>query len=226
MEQPSPSPGAAPHVISLVSVDFDGAKGEFGVHASPWILAALVAAVLLAVVVRRNLWRRLREFQVAEAELTVGAGRVTLRPNDTDRQIAYQIWVELSTRKIGLPLDLTHDVVSEVYDSWYRFFETTRELIKTVPVSRVSDDSTSKIINLSIEVLNEGLRPHLARWQARFRSWLAYEAKASAASYVDPQALQRAFPEYDALAEDLLRVNKMLIAYRNDMRKLVDHGRG
>ena len=55
-----------------------------------------------------------RSFEIDEAQLGLGEQKIILRPNDTDRQIAYKIWVELSTRKIGLPIDLENDVISEI----------------------------------------------------------------------------------------------------------------
>ena len=38
--------------------------------------------------------------------------------------------MELSTRKIAIPFDIENDVIDEVYDSWYNFFSTARELLK------------------------------------------------------------------------------------------------
>ncbi len=139
--------------------------------------------------------------------------------------MAYAIWVELSTRKIGLPIDFDHDVVAEIYDSWYNFFSVTRDLLKSVPVTQVKRGSTQAIIKLSIEVLNEGLRPHLTRWQARFRRWYERELKrygeSSGEDVLDPQQIQAQFPKYDELKSDMERVNKALMRYRAKMRELV-----
>lgn len=162
-----------------------------------------------------------RNFEIDEAQFGLGKQKLTLRPNDTDRQIAYKIWVELSTRKIGLPIDLDNDVISEVYDSWYGFFAVTRELIKDIPVSKFRRKDTEKIIRLSIEVLNRGIRPHLTKWQARFRRW--YERSLDAEGHLDlaPQEVQKNFPEYEMLKDDLLRINQQLIRYREKMYELV-----
>jgi hypothetical protein len=129
--------------------------------------------------------------------------------------------VEISTRKIGLKIDLDHDVITEVYDSWYSFFGITRDLIKSVPVTRVTDKTTRRIISLSIDVLNEGLRPHLTRWQARFRNWYKQHEGAAADTAEEPQELQKRFPAYSELETDLLAVNKKLMAYRRAMYRLV-----
>ncbi len=185
-----------------------------------WVGLGLVGLVLAVRLFGfwRGGWRR---FEIDETQFGLGDQRITLRPNVTDRQIAYKIWVELSTRKIGLPIDLNDDVISEVYDSWYNFFSVTRELIKDVPVSRFRRKDTEKIIRLSIEVLNTGIRPHLTKWQARFRRWyeraLEHEDRVDAA----PQDVQKEFPDYEALKEDLEQVNQRLIRYREKMYELV-----
>lgn len=158
-------------------------------------------------------------FAIDTTEIGFGSGKITLKPNIADQQIAYKIWVELSTRKIGLPIDLDHDVIAEVYDSWHNFFSITRELIKDIPVNKVKNQSTQKIINLSINVLNEGLRPHLTSWQARFRHW--YDRQLEAKDDVDPQALQAKYPKFEELKKDMLVVNERLIKYRSKMHELV-----
>lgn len=163
--------------------------------------------------------RRFPDFEIDATEFGFGDHKVSFKPNNIDRQIAYSIWVELSTRKVGLPIELDDDVVAEIYDSWYAFFGVTRELIKDIPVSKVRQDSTGKIISLSIEVLNEGLRPHLTKWQARFRHW--YDAQMVTKSDVSPQDVQKKFPDYEALSADLLEVNQRLRNYRKRMYELV-----
>ena len=144
-----------------------------------WIALGLTVLFLLIRIFGARLggWRR---FEIDQAQFGLGYQKLILRPNETDRQIAYRIWVELSTRKIGLPIDLDDDVISEIYDSWYNFFSVTRELVKDVPVSKFRRKDTEKIINLSIEVLNTGLRPHLTKWQARFR--VGFESHAARAN--------------------------------------------
>lgn len=163
--------------------------------------------------------------EIDQADFGLGDQKITLKPNITDRQVAYAIWVELSTRKIGLPIDLNDDVIAEIYDSWYGFFTVTRELVKAVPVQKVRRDSTQKIIKLSVEVLNEGLRPHLTKWQARFRHWYDRELRrydeSAGKEVLDPQMIQHKFPKYQELVDDMMRVNASLINYRRQMHRLV-----
>lgn len=160
------------------------------------------------------------------AEVAFGDSKINFRPNDTDRQVAYAVWVELSTRKIGLEIDLDDDVIAEIYDSWFTYFTVTRELIKGISVKKVRSNSTRQIITLSIDVLNDGLRPHLTKWQARYRSWYEnrekeFDKNDTGAAIFDPQAVQRKFPKYQELSSDLLEVNRRLIEYRKSIELLV-----
>jgi len=195
-----------------VSLQFDG-------------VATTVLGVVLVGGAFWRYWRlragRATDFELNEAEFGFGQQKIKLKANDDDRQIAYKIWVELSTRKIGLPIDLEQDVITEVYDSWHTFFSVTRELIKDVPVKKYQRDSTSKIVRLSIEVLNEGLRPHLTKWQARFRRWYEHAAKKEDFGSTAPQDIQREFPAFSELAEDIKLVNDRLITYRTRMHELI-----
>lgn len=206
--------------VPLLSLGFDRQTWGLVLEANLFVIgAATIAFVLALFVLRRWVWRRVELFDVEGTELGVGPSKITFKPNYTDRQVAYQVWVELSTRKIGLEIDPEHDVIAEVYDSWHAFFGVTRELIKSIPVNKVSRESTKKVVNLSIDVLNLGIRPHLTRWQARFRTW--YERQLASQADKEPQEIQRMFPAYEELRADLIEVNRRLISYRGAMYQLV-----
>jgi hypothetical protein len=208
MEEKAPA-AVGSNILELI-VSNDWAL-SFTIKPIPFVVLAFIAVRIL-------LWKRLSRFEIDSAEFGIGDQKISFRPNTTDRQIAYSIWVELSTRKVGLPIDPEHDVIEEIYNSWYTFFGVTREMIKDIPISKVRGNSTSQIISLSVEVLNEGLRPHLTKWQARFRHW--YEKQMETKSDADPQSVQKNFPAYDELVADLLTVNQRLIKYREKMNEL------
>lgn len=179
-------------------------------------------ALLLALAVLIWMWVRggigISSFELDSYAMGIGDTTASFKPNRTDRQIAYAIWVELSTRKVGLAIDPEHDVIAEVYDSWYEFFGVTRGLIKDVPAHKLKSKSTRSIVRASVQVLNEGLRPHLTQWQARYRRW--YEKALKDDDLREPQLVQQDFPKYDELVEDLLEINAKLIEYRRAMYEL------
>ena len=222
----TPAPVPAGTTNQLLTLAWDSANWTLTLSVSAWLLAG--ATILSCMVLLYKWWFggfSFESFEIDQAEIGVGSNKFRFKPNLTDKQVAYAIWVELSTRKIGLPIDFDHDVIVEVYDSWYNFFSVTRDLVKGVPVNQVKRDSTQAIIKLSIEVLNEGLRPHLTRWQARFRQWyereLAKHDEGEDGIVLDPQEVQAKFPKYEQLKADMLRVNEALIRYRRKMHELV-----
>lgn len=183
------------------------------------IFVAVTTLILIVIFAKRGRFFS-HNFEINTTEIGLGLGKVIIKPNTTTRQIAYSIWVELSTRKIGLPIDFEHDVIVEIYNSWYQFFSITRELIKSIPISQARNSNNQEIINLSIEILNEGLRPHLTRWQARFRTWYEHEISIAKGNNQSPQEIQRKFPDYDSLKADMEDINKKLISYRDVMKNL------
>lgn len=190
----------------------------------PWIVS-VVAVLTLLVIIRRGghlHFASTKDFEINEAEFGFGNQKLKLRTNYEDIRVAYQIWVELSTRKIGVPISFDDDVITEVYESWFQFFGITRELIKDIPPSKLRrGESMQALIRLAIDVLNKGLRPHLTQWQARFRRWYEAESRKEENLLVEPQELQKRFPRYAELREDMEKVNADLIYYREQMRKFV-----
>lgn len=205
---------------ALVSISVDKTL-KTDVHVDGIIVWCMLGLIFVFIAIRVINIFNLRSFEINEAEFGLGNQKIKLKPNSTDMQIAYKIWVELSTRKIGLPVDFKNDVVTEVYDSWYSFFAVTRELIKEVPVSKFRRKETEAIIQLSIEVLNSGIRPHLTLWQAKFRRWYEHEIEKDENREASPQEIQQKFVEYNQLVSDLRIVNQRLIQYRKKLHELI-----
>ena len=111
-----------------------------------------------------------------------------------------------------MPFDENHDVISEIYDSWYSLFKEFRELIKTIPAVHIAaDKDTEKLVNLMVAVLNDGLRPHLTKWQAKFRRWFNYQIDKRHDDC--PQDIQKDFPQYQDLIRELKELNGELQKY-------------
>ena len=196
---------------------------QWTISVETWLLVAAIAAVCTLYVVISWLSGDGRFFagglEIDEAELGIGNQKIKLKRDHTDLQIAYKLWIELSTRKIGLEIDLENDVIVEIYDSWYVFFAVARELTKEIPVTKLKRDHTRAIVELAIKVLNAGVRPHLTRWQARFRRWYDHEAKNK--PELSLQEIQQNYPHYDELVADMMKVNRQLISYKDKLGELV-----
>lgn len=125
---------------------------------------------------------------------------------------AHRIHIELSTRKAAIPIDEKHDVIEEVYDSWYKLFCIIRDELKSLPVPAIRiQDGAADILNLTAEILNEVLRPHLTEHQAKFRKWMKVAKNESRNKKLTPQELQKKYPDYNSLMKSIKDVNKKLI---------------
>lgn len=190
-------------------------------HVSAILLACFLIILALKFIFNKKRTGR-KTFVIDQISLGIGGSSITLKPNRADRQIAHKMWVELNTRKIGLQIDFENDVLIEIYSSWYSFFKITRELIKEIPVEQIGSKSGDvEFIDLAVDVLNIGLRPHLTLWQARFRCWYDNEIEnVDKNKHISPQEIQKKFPQYLELKTDLEKVNRRLIYYKEQLRKI------
>lgn len=191
-----------------------------------WILVVIATIVALRWVIPivRKKW--FGSFRIKSVKLTFKGVEWDVCPDHETRRVAHQAWVEIKSRKVGLQFDEDHDVVVEVYNSWYAIFGVLRELAKSIPADRLREcEETRKVVAVLMQSLNEGLRPHLTRWQAKFRRWYEAESKKPENVELTPQAIQKKYPEFGALAEDLKKVNRDFVAFADSLAQVVKEGK-
>jgi hypothetical protein len=203
--------------MDVFKVFFDG-EHNLVIQISIWLVLALIVLFLIYFLWLKNKLR----YDLVKVDIKLGnVGTAEFRPNKNDLQIAHKIWTELVTRKAAIPIDKDHDIIEEIYNSWYAMFQKVREFISDIPADLIRNNkSTKEIVRIATQTLNEGLRPHLTRWQARFRTWS--EAKKDKMMDMTPQEFQQEYPEYKDLIEDLMKVNGQLIQYAQELKKIVD----
>jgi hypothetical protein len=168
---PSPSPSPAPWRDILDVRIGDG----FSIDVSIGILgvALAVAALLVGVIIAR---KRRRNWRADTVTVSFGSLTFDLKRTHEVVRVAHEAWAEIITRKAALPFDEDNDLVVDIYSSWYELFKELRALIRTIPAEQMQGDSKDaqsarELVQLLEEVLNRGLRPHLTRFQSRFRPW-------------------------------------------------------
>jgi hypothetical protein len=192
-------------------------NGTFTVSLSPWIAALFIIWALLA---WWFFWPRGEPWEATEINVEVARiGKVVMRPNQEVAGIAHRAWTEVITRKAGLPFDESNDVITEVYDSWYALFTEFRSLVKSIPVEKLrTNHDAQRLCDILVQVLNEVLRPHLTTYQARFRNW--YEDAVQKNPGLSPQDIQKKFPDYDLLIEDIKSTNTDFVDFAQALRRL------
>jgi len=204
-------------------------NGGVSLHVGPVAMVLLIIVVIgLVVAWIVRLRKRLPKWDTTAVKMRFGnLGEVEIRPNYDTVRIAYQAWVEIRTRKVGLPFEEDHDVIAEVYDSWYDMFGVLRELTKSIPAHRLREcEDTRKLVGIMLGVLNEGLRPHLTRWQAKFRRWYEAATELPANRKKTPQEIQKAYPQYGELVNDLKRVNAEFVGFSRSLGSLAQGKKG
>lgn len=204
--------------MDIISVKFEGWQNV--VVSLNWItIVVLLLLILLVSWVIKWIYKKaiLKTVKIEEATIGIGNSTVTIKYDGCIKEIAYKIWIELTTRKIGIKFNERYDVISEVYDSWYEAFKVIRTLLADIPANRIDD--AKGLIDLTTKVLNNGLRPHLTAWQAKYRAW--YNSALTDAT-VAPQEIQREYPEYQLLVDDLKKTNDIMIKYADELKRLID----
>ncbi len=206
---------------TVLSVSISNSSG-LQLELNLWALV-LVLVVLLAFVVRKNKSRNHQTYlELTGAEFGTAGVKTTFKANIQDQQVGYMFWVELSTRKIGIPIDENHDVIEEIYNSWYEFFKVSRELIKGIPVNKLQEnESTRQLVKVTIHILNNDIRQHLTKWQAKYRRWWESVVSDPKNISLSPQDIQKTYPEYELLIKEMRAVNKNLILYKEKLKKMV-----
>ena len=103
--------------------------------------------------------------------LPFGIGAAEWEADTTERKAAWSLYVELVTRVAVQSLEVDQGLVREALNSLYSLFGTTREVLKAAgPDVGASKNSVGGI---AIAVLNNGLRPFLAKWHPILQAWEA-----------------------------------------------------
>lgn len=196
---------------------------KFSLNIQIGVLLILIAAIALIVLFIVKVFFYKGHIFSAEVELSInlgGIGNVKIKQNKEVAQIAHKAWTEFVTRKAGLEFDPEHDVIVDIYNSWYQLFERIRALIKDIPANNVKNKNTQALVKVLVDSLNNGLRPHLTKWQAKFRRWYEEELRKPENRTKTPQEIQKLYPFYDELIRDLILINQQVISYTNEIKKI------
>jgi hypothetical protein len=193
---------------------------DWGVDISFGLLFWLFVILSISLYVWQKRLSLFSNWRAVEVEIPFGGGKVKIVPNYEVSKIAQQAWTEIVTRKAGLKFDEDNDVIIEVYNSWYELFKEIRLLIKNIPVQNLREsEDAQKLVCILIKVLNNGLRPHLTQYQARFRRW--YLSALELNKDASPQEIQKSYPNYQALISDLHNVNEQMLIFSEQLYKIL-----
>lgn len=213
-----------PIEVNILSIVIDGFNSVLKVNL-PISFLVTIAIIILALIFKKSIigFKGFGTEEVTIKEPFTGT-QIKIKANTEDKKIAHRIWTELVTRKAALPFQRDKDVIIEVYNSWHTLFQCVREQISSIPVEKLSGrekKDIERLIDISTKVLNEGLRPHLTEWQAKYRSWYENAKSTDNNKSKSPQEIQREYPHYDHLVSDIEGVNRKLMLFADELKKIV-----
>lgn len=209
-------------------VAYDSAKAVIHIKIDLLLIVSIILFIILAfLAVRGGDLLGMAQLEVASIKLSIrGVVPIfewTIKSNEVTSSIAHRIYVELMTRKAALEFNPEQDVIEEVYSSWYELFKILRNELKEVPGKYLKNDksSTSALAELTIEIMNSGLRPHLTKYQADFLKWYKIEKDKDINRLLSPQEVQKKYPKYGELVEDMKNANRILYEYALTIEQIV-----
>lgn len=138
--------------------------------------------------------------------LPFGIGSAEWDSDPTERRAAWSLYVEIVTRIAVQPLATHEGLLRETLSSLHSLFATTRTILREAgPDVGASRDSVGGI---AIAVLNNGLRPFLAKWHPSLLSW---ESKRNPSD--NPKEHEMNWAEEPKLREELSKLIKDLEEY-------------
>lgn len=120
---------------------------------------------------------------------------------EDDRQCAWELYTEMVTRVaiVGKADDRScsnfeGELLSESFDSMYKFFQESRNIMKKFPVGKLGKRKNHLGI-LIHEMMRQVLRPFLEKWQIDYRLWW----ESNKHKQISPKDIQKSYPKYKQL---------------------------
>lgn len=149
----------------------------------------------------------------------IGGVEGTWKPDESERNAAWEMYVELITRISVVELKSDEGLLREALSSLYTLFGTTRTILRkygpSIAQPKGKDDLSFGY--LAVAILNTVLRPVLAKWHPMLRD---YESTRSGS--VSPLEHERQWDKHDELRQVLNDVRGTLIEYTDLLAEVAE----
>lgn len=212
--------------IEIIDFFFDKDSFVFSLKLNAWVLLLFIFLFFIVkYFIKRYKEHKSVEKNIQPVKLKYKIGGIEMEydiiRNYQNIEIAHKIYIELITRKAAIEIEEGKDVIVEVYDSWYTLFQITRNELKAISGKLIKDNNTSQeLVRLLTDILNNGLRPHLTEYQAKFRKWYSEQLEKNKSE--SPQKIQAKYEDIEKLMESMKDVNKTLINYSIQLKKMIE----
>ncbi len=155
--------------------------------------------------------------KLKETSLSIDFGvfklETKIAPDPRQREAAWALFVELSTRVATQPVDLDEGMIREAFDSLHELFAATRGVLRTSgPNAGATEGSIGAI---ALAVLNGAIRPFLSRWHPALAAWEEHRPAGKSA-----RDHERAWELEAKCRGELEKLRRGLVTYANTLGAL------
>ena len=149
----------------------------------------------------------------------IGGVEGTREPDESERDAAWEMYVELITRISVAELKPGEGLLREALSSLYTLFDTTRKILRKYgpSVAQPKGKDNLSFGYLAVAILNVVLRPVLAKWHP-----LLLDYESTKKSSVSALEHEREWDKYEELRQVLNDVRGVLIQYANLLAQVAD----
>lgn len=149
----------------------------------------------------------------------IGGVEGVWKPDESERNAAWEMYVELITRISVAELKPGEGLLREALSSLYTLFDTTRIILRKYGPSVAQPRGKDKLSfgYLAVAILNAVLRPVLAKWHP-----LLLDYESTKESSVSPLEHERQWDKNEELRGVLNDVRGVLIEYANLLAQVID----
>jgi len=149
----------------------------------------------------------------------IGGVEGTWEPDESERDAAWEMYVELITRISVAELKSGEGLLREALSSLYTLFDTTRKILRKYGPSIAQPKGKNNLSfgYLAVVILNVVLRPVLAKWHP-----LLLDYESTKKTSVSALEHERQWDKYEELRQVLNKVRDVLIQYANLLAQVAD----
>jgi hypothetical protein len=125
------------------------------------------------------------------------------KPQENDREAAWELYVEMLTRIVTQPLPDGHGDEKTALDSVYSLFPVTREIL------RRKGRECVQFAKIAVIVLNQVVRPFTAKWHQESLSGAFRKPQKRAEFRKELAALQKFLKQYSKALADIAQVEDL-----------------
>jgi hypothetical protein len=156
------------------------------------------------------------KLQVKKVTISIpffNVGSLELSVDSAAKKAAWLLYVELSTRIATQSLGANDGLLREALNSLYKIFETTRQILRDAGAEVGIEEKS--VGGISMKVLNEGLRPFLAKWHPKLERWEAKRPEPSS-----HQAHEQQWTDFTLMRNELELLRQGLQEYADMLGKI------